>query len=118
MGSIKAFFGIFVIAAALYFCYKVMPPYFNNYQFSDAVKDEARRDSYSQKNEGQIREAILKEAQDNSIPITEDQIIVQRSGSQYNGTVIVHAAYVVHVDLPGYPFDMHFDASTENKGIF
>jgi len=24
----------------------------------------------------------------------------------------------VHVDLPGYPLDLHFDASTENKGVF
>jgi hypothetical protein len=24
----------------------------------------------------------------------------------------------VHLDLPGYPVDLHFDASTENKSPF
>lgn len=118
MGTLKAFFGIFVIVAAVYVSAKLVPPYFNNYQFKDAVKDEATRDSYSPKNEGQIRDAIFKQAQEYSIPLSEDQIIVQRSGMQFNGTVAVSAKYVVHVDLPGYPLDLHFDASTENKGIF
>ncbi len=118
MGTLKAFFGIFVIAAAVYVTAKLAPPYFNNYEFKDAVKDEALRDSYSPKNEGQIRDAIFKQAQEDSIPISEDQIVVQRSGMQYNGTIVVRAVYVVHVDLPGYPVDLHFDASTENKGVF
>ena len=118
MGTLKAFFGIFVIVAAVYLCAMLIPPYFNNYEFTDAVKDEATRDSYSQKNEGQIRETIFKLAQQNNIPISEEQIVVQRSGMQYNGTIVVKAVYVVHVDLPGYPLDLHFDASTQNKGIF
>jgi hypothetical protein len=52
------------------------------------------------------------------IPIAQDNIKVQRSGLNFNGTIIIHAPYVVHVDLPGYPMDLHFDASTENKGVF
>ena len=118
MGTLKAFFGIFIIVGAFYLVFKLAPPYFNNYEFKNAVKDEALRDSYSPKNEGQIRDAIFKEAQSDSIPITEDQILVQRTGMQYNGTIVVQAVYVVHVDLPGYPVDLHFDASTQNKGIF
>lgn len=118
MGTLKAFFGVFIIVAAFYLVFKLGPPYLNNYQFTSAVKDEATRDSYSPKSEGQIRDAILKEAQADNIPITEDEIIVQRSGLQYNGTVTVKAVYEVHVDLPGYPLDLHFDASTQNKGVF
>lgn len=118
MGTLKAFLGIFIIVAAVYVCAKLAPPYFNNYEFKDAVKDEALRDSYSPKNEGQIRDAIFKLAQQDDIPISEDQILVQRTGMQFNGTVAIQAIYVVHVDLPGYPVDLHFDASTQNKGIF
>ena len=118
MGSIRVFFGLFVIAAAFYIAAKLAPPYFNNYEFTDAVKDEATRDSYSQKNEGEIRKAIFKKAQEYDIPLSEDEIVVQRSGLQFNGTIAVKAVYVVHVDLPGYPLDLHFDASTQNKGVF
>lgn len=118
MGTLKMFFGLFVIAAAFYVTAKLAPPYFNNYQFVDAVKDEATHDSYSTKTEDDIRNAIFKQAQGYNIPVSKDDIVVQRTGLQFNGTVVVHCSYVVHVDLPGYPVDLHFDASTENKGVF
>ncbi|HZP18550.1 MAG TPA: hypothetical protein VFB00_11320 [Terriglobales bacterium] len=118
MGSIKMIVGIFVIVAGLYVSFKLIPPYFNDFQFRDAVKDEATRDSYSQKTEDQIRAAIFKKALEYDIPVTEDGIQVQRYGTQFNSTVVIRCPYVVHVELPGYAFDLHFDASTENKGVF
>ena len=118
MGSIKAFLGILVIVGGLYVGIKVIPPYFSNYQFEDAIKDEATRDSYAAKSESDIQDAIFKKAQDFDIPIKKEGIHVERQGSQFNGTVIVRAAYVVHVDLPLYPLDLNFDASTQNKGVF
>jgi hypothetical protein len=118
MGTIKLFLGVFVIVGGMYVAIKVAPPYFYNYEFQDDIRDEATRDSYSPKTEGDIRQAVLKKAQHYDIPLTEDGIQVQRLGSGYSGTVIIKAPYIVHVDLPGYPLDLHFDASTENKGVF
>ena len=118
MGTIKMFLGLFVIVGVLYTTMKLIPPYFENYQFQDAIKDEAVRDSYVPKSEDDIRTTVLKKAQELDIPISEDGIHVTRLGNQFSGTVIIHAAYVVHVDMPGYPLDLHFDASTENKGVF
>ena len=118
MGTIKMFLGLFVIVGVLYTTIKLIPPYFENYQFQDAIKDEAVRDSYAPKSEDDIRTTVLKKAQELEIPISEEGIRVTRQGNQFSGTVIIHAAYVVHVDMPGYPLDLHFDASTENKGVF
>lgn len=118
MDTLKMVFGIFLIVASAYVAYKVVPPYFESYQFKDAVKDEATHDTYTPKTEAEIRASIYKRAQDYEIPITEEEIQVQRNGMGGNGTVIVKAQYVVHVDLPGYPLDLHFDASTENRGVF
>ena len=118
MGSIKMFLGVFVIVAGVYVAAKVVPAYFENYQFQDVIKDEATRDTYAAKNENEIRTSVFKKAQELEIPITQDGILVQRQGTQFNGMVIIRAAYVVHVDLPGYPLDLHFDASTENKSVF
>jgi hypothetical protein len=112
------FVGVFVMVAAAYVSVKLIPPYFENYQFQDAIKDEATRDSYAAKNEDQIRDSIFKKAQDYDIPIAQEGIQVQRLGGNFNGTIIIHANYVVHVDMPLYPVDLHFDASTENKGVF
>jgi len=117
MTTIKMFVGLFAIAAAVFVGAKVIPPYFGNYQFQDAIKNEATLDTYTSKNENDIRTAVFRKAQDLEIPITEEQIHVQRSGMQGSGLIIIRAPYVVHVDLPGYPMDLHFDASTENRGV-
>jgi hypothetical protein len=115
MNTLKLIFGLFVIVALAYVALKVVPAYFESYQFRDAVKDEATHDTYTSKTDSEIRASIYKRAQDYDIPITEDQIQVIRTGNLGTGTVAVRAEYVVHVDLPGYPLDLHFDASTENR---
>ncbi|HTZ98405.1 MAG TPA: hypothetical protein VMB18_18530 [Terriglobales bacterium] len=117
MSSIKMIFGIGVIVAAVYLGVMLIPPYFENYEFQDALKNEATIDTYTTKTETDIRTAIYRQAQDLDIPISEEQIHVQRSGALGTGVVIIRAPYVVHLDLPGYPVDIHFDASTENRGV-
>jgi hypothetical protein len=118
MGTIKMFLGIFVIVGSLFLTFKLFPPYLNNYEFQDWLKEEAVRDSYSPKSADDIRDSVVKKAQEYDIPLTADTVHVERSGMQFNGTVIIHAPYIVHIDLPVYPVDLHFDASTENKGVF
>jgi hypothetical protein len=117
MGSIKMFFGVFVIVAGVYLSAKLLPPYFENYQFQDAIKNQATLDTYTAKNENEIRQSVFRKAQDLEIPIAEDSIHVQRQGIQGSGVIVIRAPYVVHVELPGYPLDLHFEASTENKGV-
>jgi hypothetical protein len=117
MSTIKMFLGIFVIVAGVYVAAKLIPPYYENYQFQDAIKNEATLDTYTTKTEADIRQAIFRKAQDLEIPITEDNIHVQRQGFQGSGVILIRAPYTVHVDLPGYPMDLRFDASTENKGV-
>lgn len=117
MSSIKMMIGIFVIVAAVYLGVELVPPYFENYQFQDAVKNEATLDSYTSKTENDIRNAVFRKAQELDIPIAEDQIHVQRQGTQGSAVIFISAPYVVHIDLPGYPMDLHFDASTTNHGV-
>jgi hypothetical protein len=117
MSTIKMFLALFMICGGVYVGAKIVPPFFENYQFQDAVRNEATLDTYTSKNEGDIRTAVFRKAQDLDIPITEEQIRVQRQGAQGSGIIIIRAPYVVHVDLPGYPMDLHFDASTENRGV-
>ena len=117
MGTIKMFFGISVIVASVYVGAKVIPPYFENYQFEDAIKNEAIFDAYSNKSEADIRTIVFRKAQELEIPITEEAIHVQRQGTQGSAFISIRAAYVVHIDLPGYPFDLHFEPASENRGV-
>jgi len=118
MTALKAILGIFVIVAAVYVGAELVPAYYANYEFEDAIKTEATLATYSTKSESDIRDTVFKKAQELEIPITRDQVRVQRFGLQGTGSISIEAPYVVHVELPGYPMDIHFDASTKNKGVF
>jgi len=116
MGSIKLFFGLFVIVVALYLCVELVPPYYSNYEFEDSIKTEALFSANNSKSEDDIRESVFKEAQKLQIPVTRDDIKVERVGVNGSGSVSIEVPYVVHLDIPGYPTDLHFDAAIMNRG--
>lgn len=118
MGSIKMIFGIAVMVVTVYVCAELIPPYFSNYQFEDAIKNEATVSTYSTKSEDAIRDTIFKQAQQLEIPVTKEQIKVHRQGPQGAGSLLIETDYTIHVDMPGYPMDIHFTPSTKNRGAF
>ena len=118
MGTIKLIFGILVIVGSVYLGAVLVPVYYANYQFQDSIKTEATLQTYTSKPEGDIQDTVFKKAQDLEIPVSKEQIKVQRRGLQGTGSLTIRAPYVVHVSFPGYPMDLHFDASTENKSPF
>jgi hypothetical protein len=118
MGTLKLAFGIFVIGAGIYLGAALIPAYYANYEFQDVVKTEATLETYTSKPESDIQAALYKKAQELDIPLAKDHIKVQRHGTQGTGSLTISAPYVVQVDLPGYPLELHFDASTDNKSPF
>jgi hypothetical protein len=114
----KLIFGILVIAASLYLGVQFVPVYYANYEFEDFIKTEATLQTYTSKPEADIRDGIFRKAQDLDIPISKEAIKVQRAGSTGTGSLNIQAPYLVHLDLPGYPIDLHFDVSTNNKSPF
>lgn len=118
MGTVKLIFGIVVIIVAIYLGASLVPVYYANYEFQDMIKTEATLETYTTKPEGDIQQAVFKKAQELEIPLDKDQIKVQRHGNLGTGSLTISAPYLVHVDLPGYPMDLHFDPSTENKSPF
>src|SRR5258706_1912592 len=110
MKQIKSLIGLLVVVGAFYVAFKLMPPYYNQLQFQDAVDAETRSSSYSPgKTEQDIRDAIAKKARENDIPIVPDQIKVQRMGTD----VSVNVDYTVHVDLLLHPIDLNFHVGSK-----
>lgn len=118
MGTIKLCFGIFVIVAAIYMGIEVIPPYYANYEFQGDIQTEALTSTYTPMSEADIRDAVFKIAKGYEIPLTKDGIKVQRAGNQGSGTISIDAPYTVHLDVPVFPFDLHFDPNTQNKSPF
>jgi len=118
MGTIKLVFGLLVIVTAVYVGAELIPVYYANYEFQDTINTTATLETYTTKPEAEIQQAIFKKAQDLEIPLSKDQIKVQRHGTTGTGSLSIRAPYLVHIEFPGYPVDLHFDASTENKSPF
>jgi hypothetical protein len=115
--TLKLLVALGAIAIGVYVGFQLVPPFFANYQFQDAIQNEAVLQSYSNKTEDEIRSTIYKKAQDLEIPIREDQINVQRVGSGGSGSLAISVTYTVHVALPYYPLDLEFRPASKSTPI-
>lgn len=118
MGTIKLILVLGLLGGLAYVGAEVIPPYFANYEFQDTLDTEARLGTYSTKGDDVIRDAVFKRAQELELPLTKEQIKVQRSGPSGNGAVFIETEYSVHLDLPGYPMDLQFHPQSKNKTAF
>jgi len=118
MGTVKMIFGLLVIVSAVYLGAELIPVYYANYEFQDAISTEATLETYTTKPESDIQQMVFKKAQDLEIPVNKEQIKVLRHGSTGVGSLSIQAPYDVHLDFPGYPVDLHFSVSTDNKSPF
>jgi len=114
MGTLKLGLGFLVIAVFVYIGAAILPIYYANYEFTEAVKTEATMQTYTTKTEAAIQDGLYKKAMDLGIPIEKDHLRVHRTGNQGNGSLSVEAPYTVRVNFPGYPLELNFDASTTN----
>jgi type II secretory pathway component PulM len=114
MSRLKAWLGVAVVLVGFYVTWKIVPPFFNNMQFEDAMGEEAKLSAYAlQRTEQDIKEAMAKKAIDYDIPLTAEQIHVTRNSSE----LTISADYTVHVDLPIHPIDLEFHPSSKGKRI-
>jgi hypothetical protein len=119
MGTIKLILVFALLVAGVWVSAELIPPYFSNYEFQDTLDTEARMGTYSTKGDDLIRDTVFRKAQDLELPLTKDQIKVQRTGGgPGSGSVVIETDYTVHVDLPGYPMDLHFHPESKNKSAF
>lgn len=113
MKQIKALVGLVVLFSLIYVGWRVLPVYYTHYELEDFIESQARLDSYSQRTESEIAETIAQKAKELDLPVTLDQVKVQKAP----GAVVISTEYTVHVDLPIRPLDLNMKAETKNKRI-
>jgi hypothetical protein len=118
MATLKLVLGVGIFGALVLLGIKVVPPFFANYQFEDAIKTEATQSTYSTRSEEDVRESILKQAHSLDIALTAKQVHVTRVGGYGTGTLSIEAEYSVPIELPGYTTTLEFHPSSKNKGVF
>jgi len=112
-GRLKAIAYTVIAVFGFYAAFKLVPPYFAEYQLADKMQEEARFAVVNRFSEEQIRETVFKEAQELEIPLKKEEIKVLASTS----VVRISVDYTVPVDLMVYKMDLHFTPSSENKSL-
>ncbi len=119
MATLKLVLGFAILGIMGLVGFKVIPPYFANYELEDSIKTEAVQSTYSTRTEEEIRQAVIKQAHNYDIELTPKQVRVSRTGGGFgNGTLNIEADYSVPVELPGYSTTLEFHPSSLNKGVF
>ena len=113
----RIIFSLALIIALIFLGLKFVPVYYGNYSFTDYVDDETRRASYATgASADTIRDEVFKKAQELELPLTKDQIHVDKpTGGGGVAPVVINADYDVHLDLLVTSTDLHFVVGSKNK---
>jgi cell division protein FtsL len=111
--NLKAVIWTMVLAAFIYVAAMVLPVLVNEYQFQDSLQDIARFASVNRKNNDQIRQAVLDEAQKEDLPVQADNIKVVGNA----GNIHINVDYSVTVDLKVYQWTLNFHPAAYNASL-
>ena len=110
---LKAIVWSAILASFVYVCIRVVPLYFDDYQFRDIMQSTARFASVNRQSPDEIRKNLLKEAERADMPIRlEDIKVVSRAGR-----VDIEANYSVTVDLHVYQWTLNFHPTASNSRL-
>src|SRR3982074_2791038 len=99
MGKLKGLIALGVVVAGFYVAFNLVPPYFNNYQFQDALDDIARKNTYTSATDDDIKKIVVTKADYEDIKIKESQVVITRT---HDGLAIT-VNYRMHVDMAVHP---------------
>src|ERR1700722_10298182 len=113
-GRLRALFFTAALAAFVFFCFRVIPPYFANYQLEDWLKSQIPFFMVNHTSDEALYNAILKETHNEGVELTRDNIkIVQNNANGIN----VQIDYSVKVDLLVYQWNLHFTPQMNSQSL-
>ncbi|HTT66342.1 MAG TPA: DUF4845 domain-containing protein [Bryobacteraceae bacterium] len=96
--------GIAVLAVLVILGARLIPIYIHNQELQQFVEDVTHRAAAPTSSDDVLRSWILDKAADLELPVTADDVHIQRSAEQ----VRIDVRYAVRVNLPLYTVDLHF----------
>jgi Domain of unknown function (DUF4845) len=110
---LKAVIWTAILASFVFVCIRVVPLYFADYQFQDAMQTAARFASVGRQSPDDIRASLLKEAERAEMPIKAEDIKV----TNHDGRFDIEANYSVTVDLFVYQWTLNFHPKASNSRL-
>ena len=107
-GQFGCVVGLLLLLAGIFVAYKMIPVKVKAAELRQEVVDEAK--SGGMRTDAQIMASILKKAQDNNLPVTEDNVVIKRTANN----ISVDVQYVVPLEFPGFTYQWKFHHEAEN----
>jgi len=107
-GNFGCLVGLLLLGVALFIAYKMIPIKVKNAELREVITDEAK--SAGTHRDGQIMEAILAKAREDNLPVTEDNVKINRANSE----ITVDVEYTVPIEFPGYTYQWHIHHLAQN----
>ena len=112
MKQLRSLAGLIFVVVCVYTTWKVLPSYMANYELEQTIDNAARFGAMDpRKSEEELRANILHQAEELHVELQPNQVHVQRIVND----VLIWSDYTVHVDVPIYPFDLHFQPMSKSK---
>ena len=107
-GQFGCVVGLLLLLAGIFVAYKMIPVKVKAAELRQEVVDEAK--SGGMRTDAQIIGSILKKAEENNLPVTEDNIVIKRGANN----ISVDVQYVVPLEFPGFTYQWKFHHLAEN----
>jgi hypothetical protein len=107
-GQFGCVVGLLLLLGAIFVAYKMIPVKVKAAELRQEIVDEAK--SAGVRSDKQILASILKKAQDNNLPVTEDDVKISRGAN----AIYVDVQYVVPLEFPGFTYQWKFHHTAEN----
>ena len=107
-GQLGCLVGVVFMLIGVFIAYKMIPVKVRAAELRQEVVDQAK--AGGMRSDERIMAAILRKAEEESLPITSDQVKIHRT----QNTISVDVDYVVPVDFPGYKYMWEFHHHAEN----
>jgi cell division protein FtsL len=102
-----------ILVAFIYAAAMIIPVLINEYQFQDSLQNIARYASVNRKNNDQVRQAVLDEAQKEDLPVQAGDIKVEGNA----GNIHINVDYSITVDLKVYQWTLNFHPAASNAAL-
>jgi hypothetical protein len=112
-GYLKPILWTLILASIVYVAVKVIPVLVNEYEFQDSMQNIARNASANGGTIEKIRDAVMKEAEKDELPVNNEDIKVTAKG----GNVRINVDYSVTVDLKVYQWTLNFHPAASNDSL-
>jgi hypothetical protein len=107
-GNFGCLVGLIFLLAGIFNAYKMIPVKVKAAELREVLQDEAK--SAGTHSDDHIRAAILAKAKENNLPVTEENISIERTTNE----IMVDLNYVVPIVFPGYTYNWHIHNYQKN----